>query len=360
MALLPKVKLKALPTFPSTIYGGIGIEVSKTNGALTVDMDWSEFGAISAIPTQPTSHVLTYDTATNSYVLIPSDLLGGAVAGIADAPTDGTQYGRQGVGGMGTWTPVVGGTAATVPPLMDGTVAVGSSIKFAREDHRHPTDTTRLGDAPNDGTLYARKSATWTAVPAAPPAGISDAPNDGQQYARQSLNWSVVASAGYVPIYGTRALAVAATIPAGTTYIRINGYSTAGDGGNFDAVEIANSGTLQAWQFQTNSAGRRWQIANVVINPRMLGAVVVPGNGATADGVRDDTAALQACINMRATNGNITIYIPPIAAAWRCTSRLTIANSMTIHGDGMPGTYANTDPTGQPVYPRQPGSWILF
>lgn len=34
-------------------------------------------------------------------------------------------------------------TAATETPLMDGTAAVGTSVKYAREDHRHPTDTSR-------------------------------------------------------------------------------------------------------------------------------------------------------------------------------------------------------------------------
>lgn len=32
---------------------------------------------------------------------------------------------------------------ATASPLMDGTAAVGSSDKYAREDHVHPTDTSR-------------------------------------------------------------------------------------------------------------------------------------------------------------------------------------------------------------------------
>lgn len=32
---------------------------------------------------------------------------------------------------------------ATSNPLMDGTAAVGTSIKFAREDHRHPSDTSK-------------------------------------------------------------------------------------------------------------------------------------------------------------------------------------------------------------------------
>lgn len=33
--------------------------------------------------------------------------------------------------------------AATAAPLMDGTAAVGTATKYAREDHRHPTDTSR-------------------------------------------------------------------------------------------------------------------------------------------------------------------------------------------------------------------------
>lgn len=33
--------------------------------------------------------------------------------------------------------------AGTATPLMDGTAAVGTGVKWAREDHRHPTDTSR-------------------------------------------------------------------------------------------------------------------------------------------------------------------------------------------------------------------------
>ena len=33
--------------------------------------------------------------------------------------------------------------AATAVPLIDGTAAVGTSGKYAKEDHVHPTDTTR-------------------------------------------------------------------------------------------------------------------------------------------------------------------------------------------------------------------------
>ena len=39
------------------------------------------------------------------------------------------------------------GTPATVPPLMDGAAAVGTSPNFARQDHVHPSDTARVAKA---------------------------------------------------------------------------------------------------------------------------------------------------------------------------------------------------------------------
>ena len=35
--------------------------------------------------------------------------------------------------------------AATAAPIMDGTATVGTSTKYAREDHKHPSDTTKFG-----------------------------------------------------------------------------------------------------------------------------------------------------------------------------------------------------------------------
>ena len=39
---------------------------------------------------------------------------------------------------------------ATATPQMDGTAAVGSSAKYARENHVHPTDTSRLAKSTFD------------------------------------------------------------------------------------------------------------------------------------------------------------------------------------------------------------------
>lgn len=41
-------------------------------------------------------------------------------------------------------------TAASATPLMDGTGAVGSSAKYAREDHVHPSDTSKVSHADYD------------------------------------------------------------------------------------------------------------------------------------------------------------------------------------------------------------------
>ncbi|MCE2835616.1 MAG: hypothetical protein LW834_01235 [Cyanobium sp. 49614_E6] len=59
-------------------------------------------------------------------------------------------------------TAFVVGQAGTATPQADGTAAVGTSLRFARQDHVHPTDTTRA----------ALASPTFTGTPRAPTAGV--------------------------------------------------------------------------------------------------------------------------------------------------------------------------------------------
>lgn len=122
-------RLEALVKFPGKVIGTTGIEVTKENGTYTFETDWTDFGSISAIPTSPTSYILTFDTATGVYVLVPSHLLGGAASGIADAPTDGTLYARQNA----AWVPVPpAGSDTSVTRIItastDVTVAVGDGV----------------------------------------------------------------------------------------------------------------------------------------------------------------------------------------------------------------------------------------
>jgi hypothetical protein len=85
-------------------------------------------------------------SSTQWVATLPS---GAAVIGgdMEEAPLDGQQYGRQ----SANWTTITsggGGAApATVLPLMDGIAAIGITVKYAREDHVHPSDTTRATTA---------------------------------------------------------------------------------------------------------------------------------------------------------------------------------------------------------------------
>src|SRR4051794_7585490 len=55
MANLPKVKLKALPNFPSSTTGGTGIDIENVSGNYTVSLDVSDF----QITTVPVAEVAT-------------------------------------------------------------------------------------------------------------------------------------------------------------------------------------------------------------------------------------------------------------------------------------------------------------
>lgn len=72
-------------------------------------------------------------------------------------------------------------TAATVAPLIDGTAAVGTSAKYAREDHRHPTDTSR---AP---TNHASTATTY---------GIGTNANYGHVKLSDTISGSIAAASG--------------------------------------------------------------------------------------------------------------------------------------------------------------------
>jgi hypothetical protein len=78
--------------------------------------------------------------------------------GISDAPNDGTAYARKSLGwthlthtDITDWTATLAPYAltsavpnpATVAPIMDGAATVGTSTLYARQDHVHPSDTSR-------------------------------------------------------------------------------------------------------------------------------------------------------------------------------------------------------------------------
>jgi len=65
------------------------------------------------------------------------------LTGVPQAPTPAVDTGSTQV----ATTSFVVNQAASATPLMDGSAAVGTSVRYARGDHRHPTDTTRAAAA---------------------------------------------------------------------------------------------------------------------------------------------------------------------------------------------------------------------
>ena len=124
-------------------------------------------------------------TSTNVQDALDEIGSSGGAGGIPEAPTDGVQYGRQ----SAAWTPVVsggggGGTPSTANPLMDGTAAPGTATPYSREDHVHPTDTSRAPLA----------SPTFTGAPAAPT--VSPGTDSTTKIATTAFVQSAVAAAG--------------------------------------------------------------------------------------------------------------------------------------------------------------------
>lgn len=94
-----------------------------------------------------------HPTDTSRAPLASPGLTGTPTAPTAAADTNTTQLAT---------TAFVIGQASSTSPAMDGTATIGTSVKFARADHIHPTDTSRAPLA----------SPTFTGVPAAPTATV--------------------------------------------------------------------------------------------------------------------------------------------------------------------------------------------
>ena len=110
----------------------------------------------------------------------------------------------------GTWAAPPGTlVAATATPLMDGTAAVGSSAKYAKEDHIHPTDTSRaplaspaLTGTPTAPTATAGTNTTQIATTAFVTAAVKVVTDSkGAANGIAPLNSSGIIDNSYLPSY---------------------------------------------------------------------------------------------------------------------------------------------------------------
>jgi hypothetical protein len=204
MALLPKVKLKAVVSFPATILDGTGIDVVKANGTYQFDIAYDDFAPpVGGISDPAHQNALLWNDITKQYVLAPVSLIGSG-GSVPEAPNDGVQYGRQSL----AWTPIAsggGGTPSNASPAMDGVAAPGVATAYSRGDHVHPSDTSRAPLA----------SPVFTGNPQAPTPSPGD--NDTSIATTAFVTAAVSASGGVVPSALTRVNDTNVTLTLGGT-----------------------------------------------------------------------------------------------------------------------------------------------
>ena len=176
-----------------------------------------EGGSTSSVEIPDNNTTYTFENGTNGFKVIPSggtaqtvtvtpsianNITGSGASGyiakfngnntITSGPqigSDKTKYLRN----DGSWSvpPDTKYTAATATPLMDGTGAVGTSDLYARQDHVHPSDTSK--ESVNNKVTSITDSSTNTQYPSA--AAVYDL------YANNGYTLQVIDGVAYF-IYG--------------------------------------------------------------------------------------------------------------------------------------------------------------
>lgn len=112
-------------------------------------------------------------------------------------------------------------------------------------------------------------------------------------------------------------------VDASCAAVRTAGFGAAGDGGGALYRRLAAAPEVQTNPWQAPSAdGAWWELAEPVVDVRMLGAV--------GDGVTDDTAALTAAAGLGGT-----VYVPGTDACYLCRATVQLTSGATWYGDGV-------------------------
>ena len=108
-------------------------------------------GMAGYVPAPPSNgHNTKYLRADGTWA-VPPDNNTNTTYTITQDSNDGHKFTLSGSDGSSTTITIPDNNTTYAPasaaPLMDGAAAVGTSAKYAREDHRHPTDTSRASTA---------------------------------------------------------------------------------------------------------------------------------------------------------------------------------------------------------------------
>lgn len=189
----------------------------------------------------------------------------------APALTNAMGVDERTMGGFGAPLP------ATANPIVDGTVSVGTSAKYAREDHRHPTDTTRA----------ALASPTFTGTPRGPTAS-------------QGTNTTQLATTAYVQ---TEIGAIPSPFPSQTgnagKFLTTNG--TTPSWGDVTSIPAAGSVGSLAFVGKSGTCGYGSTYAGTLLYPAGL-----YGNDFEAAAVTKSGSALTGTWRCLGSSGSVS------------------------------------------------------
>lgn len=181
---------------------------------------------------------------------------------------------------------------STVAPLMDGTANVGTSTRYAREDHVHPSDTSKqdvltAGDHIQiDGTTI---SAIYTPSSASPKMNGTASPGNATEYSRgdhtHPTDTSRFATTGGI-ITGSVRVKDAYVSVQDTDFDRTETPTVYKASGTF-AITDYNNQNLSFMQAIDKADGAHYTRVGVVANPGTAGAANVGNNldlGVKTDG----------------------------------------------------------------------------
>lgn len=227
-------------------------------------------GVTGTLPVANGGTGVTTSTGSGSNVLSTSPTLAGVPAApTAAVDTNTTQLAT---------TAFVVAQAGSTTPIVDGTAAVGTSLRYARADHVHPTDTSRA----------ALASPTFTGTPAAPTAAVD-------------TNTTQIATTAYVVGQGYLKSATASSTYAPLASPGLTGTPTAPTaGGGTNNTQIATTAFVQSALSGANSV-------------TLLGTLATTsGTTATLSGLTlTSYKTLRCVVNGVSATGSGQIYFGP-------------------------------------------------
>jgi len=239
----------------------------------------------------PSSFLVAADIAGKADIASPS-LTGTPLSTTAAVDTNTTQIAT---------TAFVVGQAASATPLVNGTAAVGTSLRYARADHVHGTDTTRapLASPTFTGTVTIPAGAsisgfaplaspTFTGTPTLPTGTIATTQTAGN-------NTTAVATTAFVT----------AAIPTNNVkaWISFNGSGTPAIRGSMNVTSITDNGAGD-YTINFTTAMSDANYATVVT------AMRVSGNTGAMGFIRETTTPTTALVRIGTTNQGGTAVDP--------------------------------------------------